>query len=227
MCGATKMGNNATKMAQDAMGATKKAQMAVGSGLQSMNKCISKETGEREDAAMSLPTRSPPLPLTHPRDNFFLWENSERCADPSAPAPPSPPLSRGRQELGVAQRSLIAVRPGGRAEVDGREVCARRGVPVTIGLHGPEIVIDGDGMRVSGQGVIPHQRATPQTYPPRHRHRLHRDRLLHLLHEAFTRAMCSHYSPPPTPGGPEPAPHAAPWTCAPISPIPPLSAKIT
>ncbi|KAJ1485523.1 hypothetical protein T484DRAFT_1945400 [Baffinella frigidus] len=73
------MGNNATKMAQDAMGATKKAQMAVGSGLQSMNKCISKETGEREDAAM--------------------------------------------------------------------------GVPVTIGLHGPEIVIDGDGMRVSGQGV--------------------------------------------------------------------------
>ena len=31
---------------------------------------------------------------------------------------------------------------------------ARRAVPVTIGLHGPDILIDGDGMRVSGQGVI-------------------------------------------------------------------------
>jgi hypothetical protein len=49
------MGNNASQMAQEAMGATKKAQMVMGSGLQSMNRCISKQTGEQEDASMSAP----------------------------------------------------------------------------------------------------------------------------------------------------------------------------
>ena len=51
------------------MRATKKAQLAVGSGLQSMNRCISKETGEREDAAMFRPHPEPAL-LTAPTRRY-------------------------------------------------------------------------------------------------------------------------------------------------------------
>ena len=83
------MGNNATKMSEEAMRATKKAQLAVGSGLQSMNRCISKETGEREDAAMFRPhPQRFPLP---PQGMCFLWDTAERCAALSEPAPPPPP----------------------------------------------------------------------------------------------------------------------------------------